>query len=104
MMPFGDGTGPFGYGPGTGRRAGFCAGYSVPGFMNNFIPRMGYGRRWIYYWRRPYYGPLYTAPYLPPPSGVVNLTKEVQKRILEEEMKDLETRKQEIERRLKELE
>ncbi|MBN1125140.1 MAG: DUF5320 domain-containing protein, partial [Sedimentisphaerales bacterium] len=26
-MPFGDGTGPAGFGPMTGRAAGFCAGY-----------------------------------------------------------------------------
>ena len=33
-MPFGDRTGPAGLGPMTGRAAGFCAGYSVPGYMN----------------------------------------------------------------------
>ena len=33
-MPRGDGTVPMGMGPMTGRAAGFCAGYNVPGFMN----------------------------------------------------------------------
>jgi hypothetical protein len=33
-MPRGDGTGPAGMGPTTGRAAGFCAGYGVPGYMN----------------------------------------------------------------------
>ena len=33
-MPRGDGTGPAGMGPMTGRAAGFCAGYGVPGYMN----------------------------------------------------------------------
>lgn len=33
-MPRGDGTGPLGFGPMTGRGAGFCAGYGVPGYMN----------------------------------------------------------------------
>ena len=33
-MPWGDGTGPLGLGPMTGRAAGFCAGYAVPGYMN----------------------------------------------------------------------
>ncbi len=33
-MPRGDGTGPNGMGPVTGRGAGFCAGFSVPGAMN----------------------------------------------------------------------
>jgi len=33
-MPGGNGTGPVGMGPMTGRAAGFCAGYSVPGYAN----------------------------------------------------------------------
>ncbi len=41
-MPRGDGTGPAGMGPMTGRAAGFCAGYPVPGFMNPVGGR-GYG-------------------------------------------------------------
>jgi len=32
-MPGGDGTGPMGLGPMTGRAAGYCAGYPVPGYM-----------------------------------------------------------------------
>jgi hypothetical protein len=40
-MPRGDGTGPMGLGPMTGRAAGYCAGYSVPGYMNS-IPGRGY--------------------------------------------------------------
>ena len=40
-MPRGDRTGPRGYGSMTGRAAGYCAGYPVPGFMN---PIRGYGR------------------------------------------------------------
>src|SRR5690554_2441714 len=44
-MPFGDGTGPMGYGPMTGRGAGYCAGYSVPGYMNPWGGRgVGWGR------------------------------------------------------------
>lgn len=39
-MPRGDGTGPEGMGPMTGRASGYCAGYSVPGYMN---PTPGYG-------------------------------------------------------------
>ncbi|MBC7333539.1 MAG: DUF5320 domain-containing protein [Actinobacteria bacterium] len=35
-MPRGDGTGPMGLGPMTGRAAGYCAGYPVPGFMNPY--------------------------------------------------------------------
>lgn len=32
-MPRGDGTGPMGAGPMTGRALGFCAGYDVPGYI-----------------------------------------------------------------------
>ncbi|MGI6114460.1 MAG: DUF5320 domain-containing protein, partial [Mahellales bacterium] len=39
-MPGGDGTGPMGMGPMTGRGAGFCAGFQVPGYMN---PTGGWG-------------------------------------------------------------
>ena len=42
-MPRGDGSGPMGMGPMTGRGAGYCAGYSVPGFMNP-VPGQGLGR------------------------------------------------------------
>ena len=70
-MPGGDGTGPGGMGPMTGRAAGYCAGYPVPGFMNP-IPgrgfwgggrgRGGWGRRNQFYatgltgWQRAGYG------------------------------------------------
>jgi hypothetical protein len=43
-MPFGDGTGPAGMGPMTGRAAGFCAGYGMPGYMNTFGGRGFWGR------------------------------------------------------------
>jgi len=33
-MPRGDRTGPWGMGPMTGRAAGYCAGYNVPGYAN----------------------------------------------------------------------
>jgi len=42
-MPFGDGTGPLGLGPMTGRAAGYCAGFGVPGYMNP-VPGRGWGR------------------------------------------------------------
>ena len=41
-MPGGDGTGPGGMGPMTGRAAGFCAGYPIPGYANPIGGR-GYG-------------------------------------------------------------
>ncbi|HPQ41649.1 MAG TPA: DUF5320 domain-containing protein [bacterium] len=42
-MPAGDRTGPDGMGPMTGRGAGYCAGYTVPGYANPAGGR-GYGR------------------------------------------------------------
>ena len=74
-MPGGDGTGPGGFGPMTGRAAGFCAGYPVPGFMNPIGGRLGlgwgrgrgFGRGWGRGrgWGYPMYGgyPYYGAPY-----------------------------------------
>ncbi len=46
-MPRGDSTGPMGMGPMTGRGAGYCAGYNMPGYLNNAGGRnfgMGFGR------------------------------------------------------------
>jgi hypothetical protein len=40
-MPRGDGTGPMGMGPMTGRSAGYCAGFGTPGYVNA-------GRTWGY--------------------------------------------------------
>jgi hypothetical protein len=42
-MPRGNGTGPMGLGPMTGRRAGYCAGYDAPGDANP-VPRLGLAR------------------------------------------------------------
>ncbi len=58
-MPGGDGTGPWGFGPMTGRGAGFCAGFPVPGYMNRFV-WPPFGGRWFmpfwmprwFWWRR----------------------------------------------------
>lgn len=42
-MPRGDRSGPEGYGPMTGRAAGFCAGSSTPGYLNPIPGRAGIG-------------------------------------------------------------
>ncbi len=44
-MPAGDGTGPWGIGPMTGRAAGFCAGFGVPGWANP-LPGRTWGMGW----------------------------------------------------------
>jgi hypothetical protein len=43
-MPYGDGTGPMGYGPMTGRGMGYCAGSGVPGYANPVPGRSFWGR------------------------------------------------------------
>ncbi len=42
-MPRGDGTGRNGLGPMTGRGLGYCAGYDVPGYVQD--DGIGFGRR-----------------------------------------------------------
>ncbi len=54
-MPYGDGTGPAGMGPMTGRAAGYCAGYAMPGNLNRFPGRAGFGRGGGRGWRNRYY-------------------------------------------------
>lgn len=57
-MPRGDRTGPQGVGPRTGRAAGYCAGYDVPGYANPVPGRgagMGYGRGGRHGWRHWFY-------------------------------------------------
>lgn len=73
-MPRGDRTGPWGLGPMTGRRMGYCAGYPGPGFLSPG-PGFGYGRgfglgRGMGYgrgrgWRRAGFGPFWGYPYPP---------------------------------------
>ena len=69
-MPRGDGTGPGGLGPMTGRAAGYCAGYSVPGYMNPSGGRLGlgfgYGRGMGRGYGRAYW-PTNSYPVTPPP-------------------------------------
>ena len=64
-MPFGDGTGPAGLGPMTGRAAGYCAGFPVPGYMNPVPGGVGYyGGSFGPYGAGSYgYGAGYAAPY-----------------------------------------
>ena len=72
-MARGDGTGPMGMGPMTGRGMGYCAGVAAPGYAGcGFGRGRGRGLRNMYYmtglpgWERngvnPYGVPAYTAP------------------------------------------
>ena len=84
-MPAGDGAGPAGMGPMTGRAAGYCAGYGAPGYAT-MAPGRGFGwaggwgggwgrgrgrRNWYYAtgvpgWARFGYAPAWGTP---PPVG-----------------------------------
>ena len=102
-MPGGDGTGPLGLGPRTGRGMGYCAGYGVPGFMNPGFGR-GFGRgfRFRRFWRTvPVFYPV--QPVHPGAVYPESLTKEEQKRILEEEKRELEAELEAINKRIEEL-
>ncbi len=46
-MPKGNGMGPTGMGPRSGRAAGYCAGYGTPGFQNPAHGRGGAGGAWL---------------------------------------------------------
>ncbi|MCD6098302.1 DUF5320 domain-containing protein [bacterium] len=108
-MPWGDRTGPAGMGPMTGRAAGYCAGYPVPGYANPYGGRfgIGFGRGgWGYRWR--YYAtgipgrlwwPFYGAPMYNP---AVNPSDE--KSMLENIATSLKKELEAIEKRISELE
>ena len=115
-MPWGDGTGPMGQGPMTGRGAGYCAGYNMPGYANP-IPRMGFGRgrgfgRGMGFgrgfgWRSMSFAPV--TPVQPYPQQY-QPTREEEKQMLdneakaiEEEQKALKQELQAIKKRLEEL-
>lgn len=122
-MPRGDRTGPAGMGPMTGRAAGYCAGYGVPGFANPIAGGMGFGRGMGYgrgmgfgfrggrggRWGAGYgYGVPYAMPYAAPPSGAVPYiaepTRQQQAEALQDQADYLEKSLAEIRKRLAELE
>lgn len=82
-MPNRDKTGPSGQGPLTGRGMGPCGGGLRRGMGRGFGRFMGLRCR---YWSNP-----------------VELTKEDEKKMLEQELKDIESDKEAITKRLKEL-
>jgi hypothetical protein len=109
-MPGGDRTGPWGLGPRTGRTAGYCAGYPIPGYANPGYGRgfgrgggRGFGRRFWgrgrgFWWRgtNPYPAPYYHDTF-PEPS------QEEEKAYLEDMVKGLEEEIKMIRERLQEL-
>lgn len=107
-MPRGDGTGPMAAGPMTGRAAGYCAGYGVPGFANRpagfglgmgWGPRRGGGRgRSARFWG---YGPAYGVT----PSAPVDpvQTQRLEKDALSRQVQTLEQQLHHMKQRLEEL-
>lgn len=125
-MPGGDRTGPLGLGPRTGRAAGYCSGYRVPGYANNRFGRffgfgrgrgfgwgrgfgMGYGRGWRHrnYAYGAYdidypYDPDY--PDYPEPRARNRDLKKDELRYLKREARDLNKALDDISARIKDLE
>jgi len=123
-MPGGDGTGPGGMGPMTGRAAGFCAGYQVPGYANpvggrgfgGFGRGGGWGRRNQFYatgltgWQRAGMGggaygygmpQAYPTPYAGPLAAPV--TREQELDVLKGQAEYLEDALEGVKKRLEEL-
>jgi hypothetical protein len=104
-MPRGDGSGPAGMGPMTGRAAGYCAGYNMPGYMNPYGGRMGAGfgrgrgRGGGYFpspsvWAQPYGA----YPYAP------TYSEAQEKEALQNQVKFFEDQIGELQKRIEELE
>jgi hypothetical protein len=110
-MPFGDGTGPSGQGPRTGRGSGYCADSGRPGYLNPAPRRafgfrrggFGFGRGWSRGWGCPGWGyPGYQSAPLTPNQEKKILLDE--KKALGEEAKALKQELEEIKERIQELE
>jgi len=117
-MPGGDGTGPAGLGPMTGRAAGYCAGFPVPGYANPIPGRGlwgwgrgrggGWGRRYWYRatgltgWQRaavgwPGFAGYYAAPFAAP------MTKDQELDALKGQAEYLQEALDDIRKRMEEL-
>jgi len=125
-MPAGDGTGPRGMGPMTGRGAGYCAGFDAPGWSNPMGGRgMGMGwaggaawggrggrgggwrhRNWYYAtglpgWVRFGYGPAWGAPLGGP--GAPAPTREQETEFLRQQAEWLKEQLDAVAKRIEEL-
>ena len=100
-MPRGDGTGPNGIGPRTGRGMGYCAGYNTPGFMNSGFGR-GMGRGLGF--RRVVAQPMQMQPIQPVyPQQQYQPTKEQEIQMLEQESKAIEQEQKELNTEMTEI-
>ena len=115
-MPLGDGTGPAGMGPMTGRAAGYCAGFPVPGYMNPYGGRLALGFGWGGFGRGRWYphaAPFRTIPYGVNPYSTfpygaypyaAPYSKEQEKEALTNQIKVLEDQIAAVRKRIEELE
>jgi hypothetical protein len=103
-MPRGDGTGPMGMGPLTGRGAGFCAGFAAPGYMN-LTPGYGIGFGRGRGFRRMFYltGMPGWARYGYPVYDGANAPATDEKEILSNQAEFLENQLQQVKKRLNKL-
>lgn len=117
-MPRGDGSGPNGMGPMTGRGAGYCAGYSTPGFANPMGRGFGggggfgggRGRGFGFGggrgggWRNAYYGPaVYPGP-VGPAWQPAAIPQEQELEMLKAQATQMETAMSQLRQRITELE
>lgn len=116
-MPRGDRTGPAGWGPMSGRAAGYCAGYGVPGYMNPApgmgrgmgMGRGGRGHRNMYWatglpgWQRGAMGVPGAYPYAAPPA-FYEPSAEQELSALREQVKFMEEGLRQTQGRIQELE
>jgi len=112
-MPGGDRTGPLGLGPRTGRGVGFCSGSNTPGYMSS---RLGFGRgfgrgrglgrgywgRGRGFWRRDFYIPFSRPQYFDYGTNP-QINKDEEKAFLEDTIKNLEEEIKNMKNRIQEL-
>lgn len=112
-MPAGDGTGPQGTGPRSGRGAGFCSGYDQPGFTSagggwraagrgfGRAAGWGAGRGWrAAGWGRGVSG---RGSWFPPQTAAYTPDPDAETQTLEQQANWLKTQLQSIENRLSDL-
>jgi hypothetical protein len=116
-MPRGDGTGPMGMGSMSGRAAGYCAGYDMPGYANPafgrgyFGPGMGRGggrgrrfKHWFYATGLPFWARMNPSLQWPQAGyGSPPMDKATEIDMLTAEATELETTLKQINERLAKL-
>jgi len=115
-MPRGDGTGPMGMGSMTGRAAGYCAGYGMPGYANPAFGKGYFGRgmgrgggrgRGFRHWFLPFWGRMHPFGSWPqagaPAYGAPPMDKTTEMEMLKAEAADMEDALKQIQERLTKL-